>query len=56
MALTEKLWAAEAAYTEANFLREIEEIKVMSINAYEYLAKIDPGTWSRAWFKTFPKV
>jgi len=33
----------------------MEDLKGISQNAYEYLAKIDPSTWSRAWFSTIPK-
>jgi hypothetical protein len=55
MALKDKLWAAAAAYTEADFHKEMEELKGISKDAYDYLAKIDPTLWSRAWFSTFPK-
>jgi hypothetical protein len=33
----------------------MEELKGISPDAYDYLSKIDLGTWSRAWFSTFPK-
>jgi hypothetical protein len=36
VALKEKLWAAASTYTEGD--------------AFEYLHKIDPSAWSRAWF------
>jgi hypothetical protein len=55
LALKDKLWGAAAAYTEADFLREMDELKGISPDAYDYLSKIDPSTWSRAWFSTFPK-
>jgi len=32
VALKEKLWVVAAVYTKVDFLREIEEIKVMSID------------------------
>jgi hypothetical protein len=37
------------------FHREIEELKGISNDAYDYLAKIDQTSWSMAWFNTFPK-
>lgn len=55
MVLKDKLWAAASAYTEADFMREMEELKGISKDAYDYLAKIDPTSWSRAWFSTIPK-
>jgi hypothetical protein len=33
----------------------MEELKGIRSDAYNYLSKIDPSTWSRAWFSTFPK-
>jgi hypothetical protein len=55
LALKDKLWTvAAAAYTEAEWTREMEELKSISPDAYEYLSNIDPSTWSRAWFSTFP--
>jgi hypothetical protein len=55
LALKDKLWSTAAAYTEADILREMDELKGISPDAYDYLLKIDPSTWSRAWFSTFPK-
>jgi hypothetical protein len=55
LALKDKLWSAAAAYTEADFLREMDELKGISPDAYDYLSKVDPSTWSRAWFSTFTK-
>lgn len=45
-----ELWATASAYTEGDFLRVIGELKRMKSDTHEYLAKIDPSTWSRAWF------
>jgi len=56
VALKDKLWTTVEAYTEADFHKEIEELKGISQDAYDYLAKIDPSTWSRAWFNTFSQV
>lgn len=55
MALKDKLWAAAAAYTEADFNKSMEEIKAISPDAHEYLSKVDPSAWSRAWFNEGPK-
>lgn len=54
-ALKDKLWSVAAAYTEANFCREIDELKGISPDAYDYLSKIDSSMWSKAWFSTFTK-
>lgn len=46
LALKDKLWT-----------REMEELKSIcpDVDVYEYLSKIDPSTWSKAWSSTFPK-
>jgi hypothetical protein len=49
------LWRAAAAYIEDEWSREMEELKGISSDAYAYLSDIDPSSWSRAWFSTFPK-
>jgi hypothetical protein len=55
VALKERLWAAASAYTEADFRHHMEELKKMNVDAFEYLDKIDPSGWSRAWFSDYPK-
>jgi hypothetical protein len=55
VALKDKLWSEAVAYIEAEWSREMEELKRISPDAYDYLAKIDPSMWARAWFSTFPK-
>jgi hypothetical protein len=57
LALKDKLWTADAAYTEAEWTREMEELKSISpdVDVYEYLSKIDPSTWLKGWSSTFPK-
>lgn len=55
MALNDKLWVVATTYTEADFYKEMREIRGISNDTYEYLAKIDLSTWSRAWFNTFLK-
>jgi hypothetical protein len=54
-ALKDKLWSAATAFIEAEWSREIEELKGISLDAYDYLSKINPSMWPRAWFSTFPK-
>ena len=55
VALKDKLWAAASAYTEEEFRRHMEELKGLNEDAYEFLNKVDPSMWSRAWFNEFPK-
>jgi hypothetical protein len=55
VALIDKLWAATCAYTEAEFNAHMQELKRMSPATFEYLDKIDPSGWSRAWFHDYPK-
>jgi len=55
LALKDKLWSAVAAYTEAEFTREMEELEGISPNAYDYLSNIGPSMWSGVWFITFLK-
>lgn len=50
VALKDKLWAAASAYTEGDFMSVMDELKNMNNDAFEYLHKIDPSVWSRAWF------
>lgn len=50
-----KLWKAIASYTEAEFNYHIEELKGMSHEGYENLAKIDPSTWCKAWLPIHTK-
>jgi hypothetical protein len=53
--LKELLWKAALSYTELDFRFQIEEIKKVSPDAFDYLGKIDPSGWSRAWFNDYPK-
>jgi hypothetical protein len=52
VALKEKLWACATSYTEFEFRQHMEELKKINKDAFEYLDKIDPSGWSRAWFTT----
>jgi hypothetical protein len=55
VALKELLWKAASAYTEVEFRFQMEEMKKVSPDAFDYLDKIDPSGWSRAWFSDYPK-
>jgi hypothetical protein len=54
VALKNKLWATTSAYTEVEFTAHMDELKRMSSDAHEYLNKINPRGWSRAWFSVLP--
>jgi hypothetical protein len=55
VALKELLWKAASSYTEVDFRFQMEEIKKVSHDAFDYLDKIDSSGWSRAWFSDYPK-
>jgi len=55
VALKDKFWAAASAYTEVEFTVHMEQLKRMNGETFEYLNKIDPSRWSRAWFSNHPK-
>jgi hypothetical protein len=55
LVLKDKLWAAAAAYIEADFFKEMDELKNKSEYAYNYLMSVDRRSWYRAWFNTSPK-
>jgi hypothetical protein len=53
--LNDKLWKATATYTVNGFNREMTELKKLSSAAYDYVEKIDPHIWARAFFDIAPK-
>jgi hypothetical protein len=53
--LKELLWKAASSYTEVDFRFQMEEIKKVRPDAFDYLDKIDSNGWSRAWFSDYPK-
>lgn len=55
MALKDKLWAAACAYTKAKFNAHMQELKRISLVAFEYQDKIDSSGWSRSWFHDYLK-
>ena len=55
LVLKDKLWIAAAACIEAEFHKQLDELGLISKDAYNYLMKIDRSLWSKAWFNTFPK-
>jgi hypothetical protein len=54
VALKDKLWVAACRYTEVEFNAHMQELKRMSLAAFEYLDRVDPSGWSRAWFHDYP--
>jgi len=55
VALKELLWKEVSSYTKVDFKIHMEEMKRISPNAFDYLDKVDPRGWSRAWFNESPK-
>jgi len=55
VALKELLWNVASSYTEVGFRIHMEEIKRISLDAFDYLDKVDRNGWSRAWFNESPK-
>nr|GMC68828.1 uncharacterized protein LOC109154411 [Ipomoea batatas] len=53
--LKQKLWGVCKATTEAEFKRQMEELKLENEKAAEWLAARDPKHYCRAFFSTFPK-
>ena len=53
LALKEKLWVAVTAYTKHECIAHMEELKKHNEAAYNYLVKIDPSGWSRAYFNEY---
>ncbi|XP_031120939.1 uncharacterized protein LOC116024179 [Ipomoea triloba] len=54
--LKQKMWAVCKATTEAEFKRNMEELKLENEKAPEWLAARDPKHYCRAFFSTFPKT
>ncbi|XP_010233420.1 uncharacterized protein LOC100832325 [Brachypodium distachyon] len=50
-----KLWAIARSNNMADCTRNMEEMRAMDEEAYDYLAAIDPSSWCRAYFSEFPK-
>jgi hypothetical protein len=55
LVLKDKLWKEAATYTINGFNREMAELKKLSPAAHDYVEKIDPHIWARAFFHTAPK-
>jgi len=49
------LWKAASSYIEVDFRFQMEEIKKVSPDAFDYLDKIDPSGRSRAWLSDYPQ-
>jgi hypothetical protein len=55
LVLKDKLWKAATTNTIHGFEREMAALKKLSLAAHDYMEKIDPHTWARAFFNTAPK-
>ncbi|XP_019179510.1 PREDICTED: uncharacterized protein LOC109174707 [Ipomoea nil] len=54
--LKQKLWAVCKATTEAEYKRQMEELKEINAKAADWLAARDAKHYCRAYFSTFPKT
>ncbi|XP_019191044.1 PREDICTED: uncharacterized protein LOC109185560 [Ipomoea nil] len=54
--LKQKLWAVCKATTEAEYRRQMEELKKINAKAADWLAARDAKHYCRAYFSTFPKT
>ena len=54
-AFKNELWAAARATNKTQFDRHMNEMKKLKEDAFTYLDKIDPATWSRHAFRTANK-
>jgi hypothetical protein len=53
--LKDQLWTCARSSSEQQWNREMEKMKVLDKNAYEWLEKMPPHTWVRAFFSEYPK-
>ena len=53
--LKNQLWTCARSSSDDSFKRNMEIMKSLDANAYEWLANMPPNTWVRAYFSTFPK-
>ncbi|KAK6160797.1 hypothetical protein DH2020_004178 [Rehmannia glutinosa] len=52
--LKQLMWATATSFSENGFLQNLEEIKRVDLNAYNYLTKISPELWCK--FKMSPRA
>jgi hypothetical protein len=53
--LKNQLWTCARSSSEDSWKRNMEKMKALDVGAYEWLSKMEPNTWVRAYFSTFPK-
>ena len=53
--LKNQLWACAKSSSIRSWNMNMEKMKELNQDAYEWLEKIPPNTWVRAFFSTFPK-
>lgn len=53
--LKNQLWACARSSSISQWERNMERMKTLDKDAHEWLAKMAPNTWVRAFFSTFPK-
>lgn len=54
-AMRQVLWKASKATTHAQFIRRMEAIAELDVDAIKWLEDKNPVEWSRSHFRTFPK-
>jgi transposase-like protein len=54
--LKNQLWICARSSTEDSFKRNMEAMKALDVDAYEWLANMPPNTWVRAFFPLFQNV
>ena len=54
-AMRQALWKAAKATTHAQFIRRMEGIAELDVDAIKWLEDKNPAEWSRSHFRTFPK-
>jgi hypothetical protein len=53
--LKNQLWTCARSSSEDAWKRNMEKMKALDVDAYEWLSQMAPNTWVRAYFSTFPK-
>ena len=52
----QKVWGAATAYDIHRHMQFMEELKGIHREAYDYLSRIEPHTWARAFFPIVSKT
>ena len=53
--LKNKLWAIARSYNKIDWRKNMDDMKELNLEAYEYLEAIEPSSWCRAFFQELPK-